>query len=134
VSKQEKDGSDSNRQPGGRLVDADAKSLKKVASFDDIGGGDGRAFLSVNDSTAYISNSTNIVRFNIKYMALVSEIEGTASGGGLYAGQTGSMLRAGDRVFAVKQGTGILVIDALTNTLETTDFPLPAGMGAPSST
>jgi uncharacterized protein YjdB len=37
----------------------------------------------------------------------------------LYKGQVGTMLRVGDRVFAIQQNAGILVINALTHQLET---------------
>jgi uncharacterized protein YjdB len=37
----------------------------------------------------------------------------------LYTGQVGTMLRVGDRVFAVQQNAGILVINALTHQLDT---------------
>ena len=41
ISKQPKDGGDST-PGGGRLVVMNAKTLKKIAGFDVIGGGDGR--------------------------------------------------------------------------------------------
>ncbi|MDR1258178.1 MAG: DUF5074 domain-containing protein [Tannerellaceae bacterium] len=119
VSKQEHDRNDDAIRGGGRLVVADARTLHKVAGFDDIGGGDGRTFLGVDDSTGYISTSANIVRFDIRNMAVGDVIEGTESGGGLYSGQVGAMLRVGDRVFAAKQNVGLLVINALTHRIET---------------
>jgi hypothetical protein len=119
ISKQHHDGGDKSLNGGGRLVVADARTLQKVAGFDNIGGGGGRAFLGVDDSTAYISTSANIMRFDIRNMAVGDAIEGTESGGGLYSGQSGAMLRVGDRVFAVKQRVGLLVIDALTHRVET---------------
>jgi uncharacterized protein YjdB len=118
VSKQEKDTGDVARQPGGRLVVANARTLAKVTGLDDIGGGDGRAFLGVDDTMAYISTSTNIVRFDLRTFT-VGEPIGAQTGSGLYTGQHASMLRTGDRVFAVKQGAGILVINALTHTVDT---------------
>lgn len=108
---------------GGRLVVADALTLKRVAAFDEIGG-DGRAFVGVDEHTAYIGTSSGITRFDLESMSLGEEIAGTASEGGLYAGQIGAMVRAGGYVFAAKQAVGVLVIDAATHTLHATiDLP-----------
>lgn len=104
---------------GGRLVVADARSLKKIAAFDEIGG-DGRAFLGVDEKTAYIGTSDGITLFDLESMQVGDKVEGTADGGSLYAGQTGAMVRAGSYVFAAKQSVGVLVIDAATHTLHTT--------------
>ena len=117
VSKQANASGDTST--GGRLVVADARSLKKIAAFDEIGG-DGRAFLGVDEKTAYIGTSSGITRLDLESMSLGEEIAGTASEGGLYAGQIGAMVRAGSYVFAAKQSVGVLVIDAATHTLHTT--------------
>lgn len=121
VSKQASSTADAST--GGRLVVADALTLKKVAAFDEIGG-DGRAFVGVDEHTAYIGTSSGITRLDLESMSLGEEIAGTASEGGLYAGQIGAMVRAGGYVFAAKQAVGVLVIDATTHTLYTTiDLP-----------
>lgn len=121
VSKQASSTADAST--GGRLVVADALTLKKVAAFDEIGG-DGRAFVGVDEHTAYIGTSSGITRFDLESMSLGEEIAGIASEGGLYAGQIGAMVRAGGYVFAAKQAVGVLVIDATTHTLHTTiDLP-----------
>lgn len=121
VSKQASSTTDAST--GGRLVVADALTLKRVAAFDEIGG-DGRAFVGVDEHTAYIGTSSGITRFDLESMSLGEEIAGTASEGGLYAGQIGAMVRAGGYVFAAKQAVGVLVIDATTHTLHTTiDLP-----------
>lgn len=117
VSKQASSTADAST--GGRLVVADALTLKKVAAFDEIGG-DGRAFVGVDEHTAYIGTSSGITRFDLESMSLGEEIAGIASEGGLYAGQIGAMVRAGGYVFAAKQAVGVLVIDATTHTLHTT--------------
>lgn len=121
VSKQASSTADAST--GGRLVVADALTLKKVAAFDEIGG-DGRAFVGVDEHTAYIGTSSGITRLDLESMSLGEEIAGTASEGGLYAGQIGAMVRAGSYVFAAKQAVGVLVIDATTHTLHSTiDLP-----------
>ncbi len=108
---------------GGRLVVADALTLKKVAAFDEIGG-DGRSFVGVDEHTAYIGTSSGITRLDLESMSLGETIAGTGGEGGLYAGQIGAMVRAGGYVFAAKQSVGVLVIDATTHTLYTTiDLP-----------
>ena len=108
---------------GGRLVVADALTLKKVAAFDEIGG-DGRSFVGVDEHTAYIGTSSGITRLDLESMSLGETIAGTGGEGGLYAGQIGAMVRAGSYVFAAKQSVGVLVIDATTHTLYTTiDLP-----------
>lgn len=109
---------------GGRLVVADALTLKKVAAFDEIGG-DGRSFVGVDEHTAYIGTSSGITRLDLESMSLGETIAGTGGEGGLYAGQIGAMVRAGGYVFAAKQAVGVLVIDATTHTLYTTiDLPI----------
>lgn len=121
VSKQASSTADAST--GGRLVVADALTLKKVAAFDEIGG-DGRAFVGVDEHTAYIGTSSGITRLDLESMSLGETIAGTGGEGGLYAGQIGAMVRAGSYVFAAKQSVGVLVIDATTHTLHATiDLP-----------
>lgn len=121
VSKQASSTADAST--GGRLVVADALTLKKVAAFDEIGG-DGRAFVGVDEHTAYIGTSSGITRLDLESMSLGETIAGTGGEGGLYAGQIGAMVRAGGYVFAAKQAVGVLVIDAATHTLHATiDLP-----------
>lgn len=108
---------------GGRLVVADALTLKRVAAFDEIGG-DGRSFVGVDEHTAYIGTSSGITRLDLESMSLGETIAGIGGEGGLYAGQIGAMVRAGSYVFAAKQSVGVLVIDAATHTLHVTiDLP-----------
>jgi len=116
VSKQAKDGGDTQYIAGGRLVVADALTMKKIASFDDIGGGDGRSFIGVDEKTGYIGASNGIFLFDIANMKVGSLIAATG-GGTQYLGQIGNMIRTSQYVFAVKQSTGILVIDPKTNTV-----------------
>lgn len=116
VSKQAADGGDTHYTPGGRLVVADALTMKKIAGFDNIGGGDGRSFIGVDEKTGYIGASNSIFIFDIANMKVGSLIAGTG-GGSQYLGQIGNMIRTSQYVFAVKQSAGILVIDPKTNTV-----------------
>lgn len=119
ISKQAADGGDTQYIPGGRLVVANAVTMEKIASFNTIGGGDGRSFLGVNEHTGYIGSSNGIYLFDIDNLQVGSLIAGTG-GGSQYAGQIGNMIRTSRYVFAVKQTAGILIIDPKTNTLVST--------------
>jgi hypothetical protein len=116
ISKQAADGGDTQYIPGGRLVVANATTMEKIKGFDNIGGGDGRSFVGVTDKLGYIGASNGIYTFDIENLQAGSLIAGTG-GGSQYAGQIGNMVRTSQYVFAVKQSTGILVIDPKTNTL-----------------
>ena len=111
TSKQPKDGGASIE--GGRLNVVDAKTMKVKAQFTDIGGGDGRAFLGVNDSVGYIGASNGIFLFDIKNLTVGDQLKGASNSGGLYNGQVGMMVRTKTYVFAVQQSKGVLVIDPL---------------------
>ncbi|MDD4823104.1 MAG: Ig-like domain-containing protein [Bacteroidales bacterium] len=101
---------------GGRLIIANAKTFKAIASFNEIGGGDGRSFVGVTPEKGYIGASNGIYTFDIKNMKIGELIEGTG-GGSLYSGQIGLMLQSGKYVFAVSQADGIYVIDVETDKL-----------------
>ncbi|MFA8451469.1 MAG: DUF5074 domain-containing protein, partial [Bacteroidales bacterium] len=87
-----------------RFVVTDAITLKKIASFDEIDGKDGRAFVGVTPDLGYISTSDGIYMFDIKNMKLKERIAETN-------GQTGSMLKVGDYVFAVQPGKILVLKD-----------------------
>ncbi|MDR2235954.1 MAG: DUF5074 domain-containing protein [Chryseobacterium sp.] len=119
ISKQAADGNDTQYTPGGRLVIANAQTMQKIVGFDDIGGGDGRSFVGVNEHKGYIGASNGIFLFNIDNLQVGGMIAGTG-GGSQYAGQIGNMIRTSKYVFAVKQTAGILVIDPATDTVVST--------------
>jgi len=116
ISKQAADGGDTQYTPGGRLVVANATTMEKIKSFDNIGGGDGRSFLGVSEKLGYIGASNGIYTFDIENLQVGTLITGTG-GGSQYAGQIGNMIRTSQYVFAVKQSAGVLIIDPKTNTL-----------------
>ncbi|MPT31479.1 MAG: DUF5074 domain-containing protein [Chryseobacterium sp.] len=116
ISKQAADGGDTQYTPGGRLVVANATTMEKIKSFDNIGGGDGRSFVGVTDKLGYIGASNGIYTFDIENLQVGTLITGTG-GGSQYAGQIGNMIRTSQYVFAVKQSAGVLIIDPKTNTL-----------------
>jgi len=119
VSKQEKD--PGATVTGSRLAVIDAKTMKVLKEFTKIGDSDGRSFLGVDEHTGYIGTSNGIFLYDIDKMEIGEKISGTENtSGSLYSAQIGTMIRVGDRVFAVHQKNGLLVIDAKTHTLETT--------------
>ena len=98
---------------GTRMVVANAASMQKATSFDELPDGeDGRSFVGVTPQKGYISTTDGVYTFDIASMALGEKISGTS-------GETGNMLRAGDYVFAVTQ-SGVFVIDAETDELQET--------------
>lgn len=134
MSKQAHDQGDRYYHGGGRLVIADAKTLKRLHSFDVLGsdeqrGGDGRACVGVSPDKVYLGLHNSIRVLNIDNAAstpeemftlgkeiVFKESEGGSlnpgdSGGALYSNQIGDMLCIGKYVFAVMQDKGILVID-----------------------
>ncbi|MDR0429690.1 MAG: DUF5074 domain-containing protein [Tannerellaceae bacterium] len=121
---------------GARLVVFDPVTMEQHREFWNYPSGDGRAFLGVDDHTGYIGSSSGIHVINLDSLSSVpggykgsdkaveqlpaTTVEGTKSGSGLYTGQIGTMIRVGERVFAVHQSQGLLVINARTHTVETT--------------
>lgn len=140
MSKQEHDMGDSYLHGGGRLVIADAKTLKRLYSFDTLGDdgiGDGRACVGVSADKVYIGTHRAIRVLNIDNNASTPEemftlgkelIFGNVGGdttpgsstGSLYSNQIGDMICIGKYVFAVQQDHGILVIDTDTDEYVTT--------------
>lgn len=114
MSKQAKDGGDLTTEGGGRLVVMDAGTLKKIAGFETIGGGDGRSVVGVNPGKVYLGTTAGVVTFDADKMEVGHVIEGT-QGASAYSGQIGDMLKAGKYVFALQQSTGVHVIDAGTD-------------------
>lgn len=120
MSKQAQDGGDL-RQGGGRVVIADAKTLQRLASFDEIGA-DGRSCVGVNPNKYYIGSATGIRVLTVEggeYKLSETNIEGIA-GKNAYSGQIGDMICAGKYVFVCQQSTGLHIVDGETDELVTT--------------
>lgn len=95
MSKQEKDNGDRKRNGGGRVVVADAKTLKRITSFDEIGTnagtagsggsvggkmqGDGRACVGVRPDKIYLGHHKGIRVMNIDLEKAASEDPETAA-------------------------------------------------------
>ena len=127
VAKQEKDPGASIT--GGRISVADAKTMKLVKQLQLIDNSgaqcDGRAFCGVSETKGYVSSSNGIWVLNLETLEIEGQVEGSANPkagngndkpnsdptGSLYVGQTGTMVLAEGKVFAVHQQYGMLVID-----------------------
>lgn len=93
---------------GNRLVVADAKTLKKKAVFTTLAtGGDGRAFVGVNDTKGYVGTSNGIEAFDIAQLK-----EGAAIAD--VSGEIGAMGLSGGKVFAVSS-SNLFIIDTATD-------------------
>jgi hypothetical protein len=121
---------------GPHLVVFDPVTMEVHREFWNLPSGDGRAFLGVDESTVYVGSSNGIHVVDLATLYTVpgghrsfdkavqtlpaTTVEGTQSGGSLYTDQIGTMIRVDERVFAVHQSGGILVINPRTHTVETT--------------
>ncbi len=131
IAKQDKDPGASVQ--GGRITVADARTLKIVKQLPTIDPSgsqcDGRAFVGVSAEKGYVSTSNGIWILDLTTLTVTGKVSGTenpnAGGdadkpnwdptGSLYKGQTGTMVLAEGRVFAVHQQYGLLVIDPATD-------------------
>lgn len=123
ISKQERDMGAS--VTGGRITVCDAKTMKCIAQLPHIatdGNGnsiaDGRSFVGITPQKGYVSTSNGIYVFNLETLQIGGMIAGTGSDdNGLYSSQCGMMVSCGNRVFAVHQKKGLLVMDAEADTI-----------------
>ena len=97
---------------GERLIVADAKTLKKEMSIEELGG-DGRAFLGIDEKKAYVGLDKGIVVFDLTTNQLGKTIEGVAEE------QIGNMVYSLGHVFAIS-AKHLYIIDAQTNTVNKT--------------
>lgn len=117
ASKQAADGGDP-LPGGGRLVVADARTLKRLGSIDDLmiegetRSGDGRAVVGVTPSKVYVGTSGGIYIVDIDQVKVIGKVgTGDENAADLYNGQIGDMVSAGRYVYAIKQNTGTYIID-----------------------
>ncbi|MCM1377492.1 MAG: leucine-rich repeat protein [Clostridium sp.] len=109
MSKQAWDGGDTRPvRSGGRVVVADAKTLKHIGAIDEIGG-DGRSVVGVSPSKAYIGTTAGVRVLNLDDLTVAeSDIEGTSAD---RFGQIGDMVKSGKYVFYTNCSIGLGVID-----------------------
>lgn len=115
MSKQPWDSGDTRPlKSGGCVVVADAKTMKHIAAFDEIGG-DGRACVGVSPSKVYLSHSKGVRVMHLDGEEITiddQDIEGIDTGRN---GQMGDMVKAGKYVFATNVGSSLVVIDTETD-------------------
>ncbi len=133
MSKQDQDSGETNPVSGGRVIVADAKTLKVkkvIPVIFEINGktaADGRGFVGVTEHKGYVGTSNGIFILNLNDFEIGGRIAGTenplitgdesnANGEGpLYNNQIGMMCRTADYVFAIQQDKGVLVINPETD-------------------
>lgn len=125
---------------GGRITICDAKTMKVLKQIeniavDDNGSSiaDGRGFLGVDEHKAYVGSSNGIYVLDLDSLKITSSVSGAGNDSDdpyqqLYGGQIGNMVRVNDRVFAVHQKNGLLVINPATDEVEQT-VEAPEGWG-----
>lgn len=122
-SKQAVDGGDP-LPGGGRLVVADANTLKRIGSIDDIKfgddtrSGDGRALCGAAPGKIYMGTNQGIYVIDADEIKVIGKIQGLSADGNpadLYNGQYGDMVKAGQYVYALRQSTGVFIIDTKTD-------------------
>lgn len=125
---------------GGRITVCEAKTMKcikqiAVIAADSAGNpvADGRGFVGINPQKGYVSTSNGIYVLDLESLQIGGMIAGTGSDdNGLYSAQCGMMVAYGNRVFAVHQKKGLLVIDAENDTiLRVIGAPADTVAGAP---
>lgn len=120
ASKQASDGGDP-LPGGGRLVVADAKTFKRIGSIDNIKleaesrSGDGRAIAGATPDKVYMGTNQGIYVIDLNQIKVTGKIGSEGINTDLYSGQIGDMVNAGRYVFAIKQNTGVFVIDVNTD-------------------
>lgn len=118
MSKQAWDSGDTRpNRTGGRVVVADAKTMKRIAAFDEIGG-DGRACVGVNPGKVYLSHTKGVRVMHLDGDEISLEpvdIAGISVSGA--SGQMGDMVKAGKYVFAVNVAKKLEIIDCESDEL-----------------
>ena len=123
---------------GGRVVVADAKTLKRQGSIDNLMFGDetksadGRAVVGATPNKVYVGTSNGIYIVDIDDVKVTGKIttfdESGSTGADLYSGQIGDLVHAGKYVFGIKQATGAFAIDTETDQV-VKDYPFTTVQG-----
>lgn len=120
ASKQASDGGDP-LPGGGRLVVADAKTLKRIGSIDELKFGDesssadGRAIVGASPSRIYVGSTNGVYIVDLNDVTIIGKVQNIGGDGQLYSGQIGDMVNAGRYVFGIRQSEGVFVIDTETD-------------------
>ena len=102
------------------MIVADVTTMEQIASISELDGKDGRSFVGVDSKKGYIGTSDGIYVLDLDSFELGDCIEGTsADEGDIYSGQVGDMLcYSDDKVYAVIQDIGVVVINPITDEIE----------------
>lgn len=132
MSKQDVDGGDP-LPGGGRIVIADASTLKRLGSINNIIFGDetrsqdGRAVVGAGPGRVYAGTNNGVYIVDINNFEIIGKVAGEISDGddngrpntdpssSLYQGQIGDMVLAGNHVFVTRQDNGVYIIDIDTD-------------------
>lgn len=141
ISKQATDGGDP-LPGGGRVVVADAKTLKYQGHIDNLIFGDetrsadGRGVVGATPDKVYVGSSNGIYIVDINEVKVVGKItdfdESGSAGADLYNGQIGDMVHAGRYVFGIKQAMGAFAIDVATDRV-VKQYPMSSVQGITQS-
>lgn len=120
ISKQAADGGDP-LPGGGRVVIADARTLKRLGSIDNLQvegedrSGDGRSVVGATSSEVYVGTHQGLYIVDIDNYAVTGKVATSenpeSESTDLYNGQIGDMVHAGKYVFGIRQNDGVFVID-----------------------
>lgn len=120
IAKQASDGGDP-LPGGGRVVVADAKTLKRLGSINDLKvegedrSGDGRSVVGATSSEVYVGTHQGVYIVDIDNFTVTGKIPTSdnpeAESSDLYNGQIGDMVHAGKYVFGIRQNQGVFIID-----------------------
>lgn len=132
ITKQDKDGGTDKQ--GARITVCDARTMKVIKQIKDINNdgsrADGRGFVALNNEKAYIGTNKGVYVFDLVNLEVKNIIEGTENEhtdpyGKVYLGQSGSLLRVNEKVYALHQDKGLIVInpdnDKVINTVSGPD-------------
>lgn len=138
ISKQEKDPGASIT--GARITVCNAQTMKILKQIPFIAKDadgtslcDGRSFLGVDEDKGYVGTSNGIYIMDLNSLNITGSIpaSGGTSASDLYSSQIGNMVRVNDKVFAIHQKNGVLVIDAKADTIiRTISGPQDWGYGS----
>lgn len=112
----------SDDRRGGRLVRMDATTLEFLDEVYTLPGGDGRAFCAASDKKGYIGTSAGLYAVDLSTMQVDSR-QLVPVPDGTRPGQTGEMVRYGNRVFAAQQNLGVVVVDINTDEAQLVEMP-----------
>lgn len=93
---------------GGPLVVADEMTMKETNRIPAVGGADFRALAGIDDTRGVVSTGKGLFPINLSTLALGTQIA---------SGQFGDVIKAGNYIFALSSGDGLVVVNATDYTV-----------------